>query len=66
MGRTVYRKSWRYAGDYLDGAAVVQADDGRSTHIDVDGHPLHGRWFIDLGVLAKDSRGLAMTQGGPM
>jgi hypothetical protein len=45
--------AWRYAGDFRDGVAVVQGDDGRSTHIDVHGGPLHGRRFQDLDVFHK-------------
>jgi hypothetical protein len=36
-GEDAYSTRWRYAGDYRDGIAVVQATDGRSTHIDRDG-----------------------------
>jgi hypothetical protein len=28
--------------------AVVQAQDGRSTHIDPGGRRVHGQWFLDL------------------
>lgn len=58
-----YAARWRYAGDYRHGIAVVQADHGRSTHIDRDGHLVHGRWFDDLDVFhkgfarARDSQG---------
>jgi hypothetical protein len=36
-----------------DGAAVVQGDDGCSTHIRPDGTVLHGRRYLDLGVFHK-------------
>lgn len=42
---------------------VVQAPDGRSTHVDHAGNLTHGRWFIDLDVFhkglarARDERG---------
>jgi len=32
---------------------VVQGDDGRSTHIGIDGEPIHGHWFVDLDVFHK-------------
>jgi hypothetical protein len=32
---------------------VVQAEDGRSTHIEADGRFLHERWFLDLDVFHK-------------
>ncbi len=56
-------RTWRYAGDFRDGIAVVQGDDGRSTHVRHDGTILHGRWFEDLDVFhkgmarARDARG---------
>ena len=40
-------------GDFRYGVAVVQAEDGRSTHISPDGRLLHGRWFVDLDVFHK-------------
>ncbi len=52
-GQPAYDERWRYAGDYRDGSAVVQRADGRSTHIDDQGRPLHGRWFLDLDVFHK-------------
>ncbi len=58
-----YAARWRYAGDFRHGIAVVQGDHGRSTHIDRDGHLVHGRWFDDLDVFhkgfarARDSQG---------
>ena len=52
-GIPVYQKRWRYAGDYREGIAVVQAIDGRSTHIDAYGRQVHGQWFIDLDVFHK-------------
>jgi hypothetical protein len=52
-GHPAYGERWRYAGDYRDGFAVVQRADGRSTHIDDQGRPLHGRWFLDLDVFHK-------------
>lgn len=47
-GVPAYDARWRHAGDFRDGIAVVQADDGRSTHIDPDRVPIHGAWFLDL------------------
>jgi hypothetical protein len=44
---------WAYAGDFRDGAAVVQGDDGLSTHVDLTGALTHGRWFLDLDVFHK-------------
>ncbi len=52
-GCPAYEQRWRYAGDYRDGIAVVQAEEGRSTHIDLRGHAMHGRWFVDLDVFHK-------------
>ncbi len=46
-------QTWRYAGDFRDGVAVVQGDDGRSTHVTHDGSMLHGQWFEDLDVFHK-------------
>lgn len=46
-------RTWRYAGDFRDGIAVVQGDDGRSTHVRLDGSILHGAWFEDLDVFHK-------------
>jgi hypothetical protein len=48
-----YSERWRYAGDFRDGIAVIQAEDGRSTHIDENGGFLHQRWFLDLDVFHK-------------
>ena len=54
---------WRYAGDYRDGVAVVQAADGRSTHVDHAGSLVHGHWLTDVDVFhkgfarARDDRG---------
>jgi hypothetical protein len=31
----------------------VQAADGRSTHVDLDGRMVNGRWFLDLDVFHK-------------
>lgn len=62
-GHPAYGESWRYAGDFRAGAAVVQGDDGCSTHIGPGGELLHGRWFLDLDVFhkgfarARDDRG---------
>ena len=52
-GHAAYPERWRYAGDYREGSAVVQGDNGRSTHIDRDGRRLHNRWFVDLDVFHK-------------
>lgn len=52
-GVPAYTARWHYVGDYRDEIAVVQGPDGRSTHIDLDGHCVHGRWFLDLDVYHK-------------
>lgn len=52
-GDDAYPARWRYAGDYRDGIAVVQADDGSSTHVRLDGSLLHDQWFVDLDVFHK-------------
>ena len=52
-GEPGYDARWRYAGDFRDGAAVVQSGDGRSTHIDLRGEPVHGVRFLDLDVFHK-------------
>jgi len=63
VGAPCAAEAWRYAGDCRDGVAVVQRDDGRSTHVAPDGRLLHGRWFEDLDVFhkglarARDDRG---------
>ena len=36
-----------------DGIAVAQRGDGKHTHIDASGVPVHGRWFTDLDVFHK-------------
>lgn len=52
-GIPAYQGSWRYAGDYRDGCAVVQGDHGQSTHVDLHGGLVHGYWFDDLDVFHK-------------
>ena len=52
-GVPAYDARWRYAGDFRDGIAVVQSDDGRSTHIDRLGTPIHGVRFLDVDVFHK-------------
>lgn len=52
-GLPAYEKSWRYVGDYRDGVAVVQRDDGLHTHIDKSGSHVHLKWFVDLDVFHK-------------
>ena len=38
----------------------MQSDDDRSTHVDPDGAPIHGVWFLDLDVFHK---GFARARG---
>lgn len=52
-GAMAYAERFRYVGDFRDGIAVVQGEDGRSTHIDRNGGRVHGRWFLDLDVFHK-------------
>lgn len=53
-GRPVYAERYRFAGDYRDGSAVVRcAASGLCTHIDYDGHRVHGQWYLDLDVFHK-------------
>jgi hypothetical protein len=52
-GKAAYPERYRYAGDYHDGWAVVQREDGRHSHVDIDGKLLHGKWFFDLDVFHK-------------
>ena len=65
MVHSSYKERYRYAGDFKDGYAVVQREDGKHTHIDVSGRLLHGRWFQNLDVFHKryaracDSRRMA-------
>jgi hypothetical protein len=47
------KRRWRYAGDFRDGLAVVQRDDGLHSHIDRGGKLVHRRWFVDLDVFHK-------------
>ena len=49
----MYKKSYRYAGDFRDGWAVVQRNDGLHTHINTEGNEIHGMWFLDLDVFHK-------------
>ena len=53
-GTPAYSQRRRYAGDFKDGYAVVQRDDGRHSHIDPSGALVHGRWFLDLDVFHKN------------
>jgi hypothetical protein len=48
-----YDERWRYAGDFREGAAVVQVDAGTHHHIDVNGKRINGADFIDLDVFHK-------------
>jgi hypothetical protein len=59
-GYTAYEGSFRYVGDFRDGIAVVQRDDGYSTHVDRLGEEVHGQWFVDLDVFHK---GFARARG---
>ncbi|MCP4701147.1 MAG: methyltransferase [Gammaproteobacteria bacterium] len=66
-----YSERWRYAGDFRDGIAVVQADNGYSTHISADGKYIHDSWLLDLDVFhkgfarAKDEAGwMHINRGG--
>lgn len=52
-GSSAYPETWRYAGDYKDGFCVIQNDAGFCTHLDLNGKPLHGNWFVDLDVFHK-------------
>ena len=52
-GSPAYPQRYRYVGDFRDGIAVVQRDDGKHTHIDTRGNLLHNRWFLDLDVYHK-------------
>lgn len=52
-GEKAYSSTFKYAGDFLDGLAVVMDDEGLSTHIDFLGHPSHGKKFLDLDVFHK-------------
>lgn len=52
-GEPAYHKRWKYAGDFRDGVGMVQADNGLSTHIGLDGRLHHGRWFFDVDVFHK-------------
>lgn len=60
-GSFAYPETWRYAGDYKDGFCVVQSDAGLCTHLDLNGKPLHGNWFVDLDVYHK---GFARARDG--
>ena len=42
---------------------MVQRDDGRHSHIDADGNPLHGKWFLDLDVFHKNHARARDEQG---
>lgn len=52
-GKPLYDHRWHYCGDFRDGIAVVQAQDGLSSHIGIDGTLLHDQWFDDLDVYHK-------------
>ena len=55
--------SFLYAGDFREGYATVQNEQGLYSHIDPSGKYLHNKWFLDLDVFhkgyarAKDSQG---------
>ena len=53
MALPAYGEHYRYAGDFKDGYAVVQREDGKHTHIDTSGNRLHGQWLQDLDVFHK-------------
>ena len=44
---------WNYAGDFRDGVAVIQNEEGQSSHIDIQGNLLHSKWYLDLDVFHK-------------
>ncbi|MDM8546187.1 methyltransferase [Candidatus Venteria ishoeyi] len=52
-GKEAYAQRWCYAGDFRTDIAVVQADNGYSTHINTQGEYLHQVWFLDLDVFHK-------------
>ena len=52
-GKPAYQACYGYAGDYRDGIAVVQGENGLHTHINLCGEPVHGHWFLDLDVFHK-------------
>ena len=58
-----YGERYRYAGDFKDGFAVVQRDDGKHSHIDWDGRLLHAKWFLDLDVFHKNHARACDSQG---
>lgn len=62
-GSLAYPAIWHYAGDYKDGFCVVQNNAGLSTHLDLNGEPLHGHWFVDLDLFHK-SFARARDEGG--
>ena len=63
QGTRPYEQRYRYAGDFRDGFAVVQRDDGKHSHIDIHGTLLHGKWYLDLDVFHK-SQAKACDTGG--
>lgn len=53
-GKHLYENRHLYAGDFVDGLAVVRyANDGRCGHIDVAGNAVHGYRYLDLDVFHK-------------
>jgi hypothetical protein len=52
-GVAAYPDRWRYAGDFRESAAVVQADSGLHHHIDPDGKPRGAGEYLDLDVFHK-------------
>lgn len=62
-GERIYVDNYRYVGDYRDGIAVVCADNGLHTHIDVHGNYIHDKWFLGLDVFHK-SVARARDEGG--
>jgi hypothetical protein len=62
-GHARYPIRWRYCGDFREGVAVVQGDDGLSTHINALGEQIHGQWFVDLDVFHKGFARACDTDG---
>jgi len=53
-GTPAYHERYLYVGDFRDESAVVRCPErGLCTHIDPDGHRVHGQWFLDLDVFHK-------------
>lgn len=61
-GVPTYERRYRYVGDYKDGVAVAyRTSDGKCTHIDLLGNPVHGQWFDYLDIYHK---GFACAKDG--